>query len=434
MNKDSQKGRRANIKTFFRIVLEKMTLPKAVGFFIPFIFFITLPSTTHSAEPIRIGLLLPPRETNTHSGKSYLKGAEMAVAEVNSREGKQGIQLILALREGSYKEGKTLNELREFLWEERIHSLGGIVPPEAILPVSLLAQEQRVPFLVFPLDFMGAASTGAEPPNLFWISPAPEAFQRAAVRTAAQFRKKRFFLLARDTNAGRNLVKYFWEELKRLKPDAQRIGELFLPEKVEDYGMYTRAVTSSGAEVCLSHLGPKEWIRLARTAKKQGYFKKITHFEMESGNLESLVALGKEAPEGVWGISAFPFWALGWNEAKEFVAKYKEKTNSYPGLDALSGYVSIYALVEGMKKAGSLGTERFLGTLEGLSFRTPIGILAIRKADHRVLWPIWCGVSKFSSGYPFAILEDLQAFGPDSFLPPSPQGEKPGSKPAPATQ
>src|SRR4030042_2622030 len=121
MNKDSQKGRRVNIKAFFRIVLEKMTLPKAVVFFIPFLFFLPLSSITHSAEPIRIGLLLPPRETDTHSGNSYLKGAEMAVAEVNSREGKQGITLILALREGSYKEGKNMNELRQFLWEGRIN-------------------------------------------------------------------------------------------------------------------------------------------------------------------------------------------------------------------------------------------------------------------------------------------------------------------------
>ena len=422
------------MKLIFRIDWRKGALLWASGFLIPLLLLFPFPPITYSAEPVRIGLLLPPRETNTDPGKPYLRGAEMAVAEVNAREGKQGIQLLLALREGHYKPGKALNELREFLWEERVHYLVGIVPREAILPVSILAQEQRVPFLVFPLDFMEAASTGVEPPNLFWISPAPEAFQRAAVRTAAQFHKKRFFLLARDTNAGRNLVKYFWEELRRLKPDAQRIGELFLPEKVEDYGMYTRAVISSETEVCLSHLGPKEWLRFARIAKKQGYFKKITHFEMESGNLESLVALKKEVPEGVWGISAFPFWALGWNETKEFVAKYKEKNNSYPGLDALSGYVSIYALVEGMKKAGSLGPERILGTLEGLSFRTPIGILAIRKADHRVLWPIWCGVSKFTAGYPFAILEDLQAFGPDSFLPTSPQGEKPASGPSTGTQ
>ena len=184
-----------------------------------------------------------------------------------------------------------------------------------------------------------------------------------------------------------------------------------------DYNPYIRAILAAKAEVCLSHLRVKDWPRFARMAKKQGYFRKIIHFELESGSLESLAALRKDGPEGVWGVSAFPFWALGGKKTKEFVAKYREKFKVYPGLDAVSGYVSIYALFEAMKKAGSLDTEKIIGTLEGLTLPTPVGQLAIRKADHRALWPIWCGSSRFIPGYPFAVLGDLKAFGPDSFSP-----------------
>jgi len=49
------------------------------------------------------------------------------------------------------------------------------------------------------------------------------------------------------------------------------------------------------------------------------------------------------------------------------VAKYKEKTGAYPGLHALSGYVSIYAFLEAMKKSGSTDADRVIGTLEGLT-------------------------------------------------------------------
>ncbi|MBI5968563.1 MAG: ABC transporter substrate-binding protein [Deltaproteobacteria bacterium] len=388
----------------------------AIGLSILF-FFSLFFSPAHPAEPVKIGLLTSPQAFHSRPANPYLRGAEMAVGEVNAREGKKGVQLLLVLREGLYIQRKDLNELRELIWEERIQFLMGEVLKEAIHGISKLAQEQRMPFLVFPIEFIEAASTGAEPSNLFWISPAPEAFQRAAVRTAAQFPKKRFYLLTRDSGFGRNWAKYFWEELKKLKPEAMPVGEFFLPWKVDDYSPYVQSILSTKAEVCLSHLGVREWLRFAKSAKKLGYFRQIIHFELENGVLESLVALKKDAPEGVWGVSAFPFWALGWKETHEFVAKYRKKTKSYPSLDALSGYVSIYALFEAMKKAGSMHSQRVMGTLEGLTFRTPVGLLAIRPSDHRALWPIWCGSTKFISDYPFAILEDLKAFGPDSFFP-----------------
>jgi ABC-type branched-subunit amino acid transport system substrate-binding protein len=375
------------------------------------------PLQAYGGETVRIGLLTPRQEMGFNRGDAYLRGAEMAVAEANAREGKEGQQLLLVLRRELPIQRENLNWLRELIVEERLHFLMGEVRKEDISPISRMVQQQRLPFLVFPTEFIEAASTGEEPTGLFWISPSPEAFQRATVRTAARFPKKRFFLLARNTNVGRSWAKYIWEELKRLRPDAQPVGELFLPEKVDDYGPQIQTILSAKAEVCISYLGEMEWPRFVKDAKKQGYFRHIIHFEVEGGSLKSLVTLKKDAPEGVWGVSAFPFWALGWKETREFVVKYKEKTNAYPGLDALSGYVSINALLEAMRKSGSSDADRVIGTLEGLTFSTPVGQMAIRKADHRVLWPIWCGSIRFTPEYPFAVLGDLKAFGPDSFSP-----------------
>lgn len=387
-----------------------------VAFF--FIFFISI--GTACAEVVKVGLLIPSQESGRGVDYPYLRGAELAAAEVNANEGKQGIQFLLFVRRGSYLQRRDLHALRELFFEERLHFLIGAVQPEAVLPVSRLAQEQRIPFFAFPVDFMEGASTGEEPPNLFWISPTPEAFQRAAVRTVVQFPMKRFYLLARNSGGGRKWVRYFWEEMSKQKPDAQRLGETYLPAQIDDYGPYLQTVLSSDAEVCLSNMGVKEWLGFFQIANKQGYFKKITHFELECGTLESLVAMKraamkKKVPEDIWGVSAFPFWALDWKECSAFVQKYEKNMNSYPGLAALSGYVSIYALFEAMKKAGSWDSERVIGALEDLTFRTPVGQMMIRKTDHRTMWPIWAGSTQNSSGYPFPILGNLKSLGPDSF-------------------
>ena len=372
---------------------------------------------TSAAEPIKIGLLAPSAGEDGGAFKSYLWGAEIAVAEVNSREGKQGIQFLLAIRGGDFKRKRDLKDLKEFLVEERIQFLLGRVEQEAVLPIARMVQEQRMPFLAFPVDFLEGGSSGKEPPNLFWISPAPEAFQRAFVRTAAQFPENRFFLLARETAAARSSAKYFWETLRRLKPEAVAAGELFLPQGRDGYEDPVQAILSSKAEVCVSHLGGKEWVRFAREARNQGYFKKIVHFEMESAHQDILTVWKKDGPEGVWGINTFPFWFLEGRETQDFVAKYRSRTGGFPGIHALSGYGSVNALLEAMKKAASFEPGKVMETLGGLTFPTPVGALTIRKTDRRALWPIWCGVSKNVSNYPFPILKELKAFGPDSFLP-----------------
>ncbi len=396
---------------FNRFPVDRWISAMAV-FFLPILFLFS----TALAEPrIRIGLLMSKGESTATSSLSYLRGAEQAVAEINSKEGRQGTPLLLFLKEGSYTTEKDLNSLREFIVEARPRLLMAAISTKAILPVSRLARLHNLPFLVFPLEFMEAPSTGEEPSNLFWISPAPEAFQRAAVRTVAQFPKKRYFFIARDSQVARSWGKYFWEELKRLKPEAQGVGEFFLSGKVEDYQPFLQAVLSANTEVCLSHLGVKDWVLFAKRANKLGYFRKITHFELESGHLASLLALKKEHPEGVWGTSAFPFWELEGKESASFVNKFNHKNNAYPGLEALSGYISVYAITAAKKKAGSLDAAKIITALQGLSIPSPVGPLAIRKTDNRALWPIWCGTVKFSSDYPFAILGNLKAFGPDSF-------------------
>jgi branched-chain amino acid transport system substrate-binding protein len=369
------------------------------------------------AEPIRIGVLIPPPEAGSGVDMPYLRGAEIAVAEINANEGKQGTQLLLLVRRGDFLGRKDLGALRDLFLDDRVNFLMGAVRREAVLPASRLAQDYGIPFLTFPINFMEAASTGEEPPNLFWISPAPEAFQRAAVRTMAQFNKKKFYFLARDSAAGRGWVKYSREELARLRPDARSMGETYLSPGTKDFSPYVESVLASRAEVCLSYLGVKDWISFYQAANKQKYFKKVIHFELESGNVEALIGLQNKFPEGIWGVTAFPFWALGGKETKDFVTKFRANTGLYPDLPALSGYSSICAVFEAMRKAGSLESEKVIRALDELTFRTPVGQMSIRKSDHRAMWPIWSGITQETSLYPFAILGELKAMGPDSFSP-----------------
>ena len=398
-----------------RTLLKKSFPPLAAVFILLLAVFLSpAPAQT---EQIKILLLTPPHLSGSPWSKAYLKGAELAAAEINAREGQRGLQILLVLRSGDPLYLKKGEDLRDLIADQKIQFLMGDIQRDSIPLVSQVAQEKKVPFLAFPFDFLDSPPSSGDSNSFFWISPAPEAFQRATVRMSAQLPLKRYFFLSRDSQTGRTWAKYFWEELRRLKPDFVMAGEMFVPAGTEDYTPAIEKILSADTELCISFLGANAWPRFIKSGKKMGYFKKTTHFEVESGSQESLTALKTLSPEGIWGVSAFPFWALGLKETREFVARYRQKTGSYPNLEALSGYVSLYALTAAMKKADSAAPEKVTANLKGLAFRTPVGTLNIHPADNRVLWPIWCGATQSSTEYPFQILGDLKAFGPDSFAP-----------------
>lgn len=386
-------------------------------FLISFLFIPLFLKEVSGSNFIKIGLLTSASHTYPGAAKAFIRGAEIAVAEINSAEGKKDIQLLLYLWTGFTNRQMDLQELRQKIDIEEIKFLMGALRQESILSVAQIAQEKKMPILVFPEEFMELYSARPEPENLFWLSPSPEAFQRAAVRQIVKLPGKHIFFLAQDSRLNRSWSKYFWEEVRKLRPEAKAVGEFFLPPQLEDFTEYVKIIISAKPEICVSNLSVPQWSRFVPPAKKEGYFRKIIHFELASGNLEYLITLGREYPRGVWGVSAFPFWGITQERTQRFVNKFREQTNSYPDLPALSGYVCIYALMESMKKGNTLNPERILKILPNLNFLTPIGPLTIRASDRRALWPIWCGVSTFSSLYPFAILKDLHYYGPDAFQP-----------------
>jgi len=80
------------------------------------LFFALLSGSVSAVEPIKVGLLSPfPNENPGEEINPYLWGAEIAVAEINAREGKGRIQFLLIIARGKYDREKDLRELRELV-------------------------------------------------------------------------------------------------------------------------------------------------------------------------------------------------------------------------------------------------------------------------------------------------------------------------------
>ena len=68
-------------------------------------------------------------------------------------------------------------------------------------------------------------------------------------------------------------------------------------------------------------------------------------------------------------------------------------------------------ITEAIKRAGSTDTERIIDALEsGMELDTGVGKIKLLKYSHRVVVPIFVGVTRMTSQHPFATFTDLKVY------------------------
>jgi len=138
----------------------------------------------------------------------------------------------------------------------------------------------------------------------------------------------------------------------------------------------------------------------------------------EIGTTDEAQALGADYPYGIVANAYDPVIWGGANEPeahKKFVADLKAYTKAeYASGWSIVGYQSIYALAEGIKKAGNTKSDDVAKALLGLSWDTPVGKRTFSVQSHETFAPEYWGVMTKVADYPFAIIKDPQSL-PTSF-------------------
>jgi len=102
----------------------------------------------------------------------------------------------------------------------------------------------------------------------------------------------------------------------------------------------------------------------------------------------------------------------------DFVKNFKAKYDRYPSDWAVMEYDAVYALKQGIEKAGSIDTEKVKDALKGAAIDTCRGKLTFREIDNQLSCSSYIGVVADDPKYPFPIYHDLvEVKGPDSWRP-----------------
>jgi branched-chain amino acid transport system substrate-binding protein len=136
-------------------------------------------------------------------------------------------------------------------------------------------------------------------------------------------------------------------------------------------------------------------------------------------SVTELISQSELIRRGVYGRARAPFLAHMENPMMaKFVEAYVARYGLYPSDWAVMAYDGVYALKQGIEKAGSIDTDRVKDAMKGLAIETTRGRLDFRKIDNQLSASAYLGRAADDARYDFPIYADLvELKGPDIWRP-----------------
>lgn len=359
----------------------------------------------YAKDTIKIGIV----DTYTGPPTSYtldvLDGFKLVVDKVNATGGVLGKRIEYVTRDDKFKPDIGLSMAKELVMKENVDILMGTISSSSALAVSDLAKKEKTPFFVtYSKSIKIIGEKGHR--YVFNMNENTEMPGRAAAVVLAKKPYVKYWICGDDYEYGHAIADGTWNNLKRLNPKVKKIGESWWKVGEADFTPYITQIMAAKPDFIIVGTGGSGMVNFQKAAKATGLAQKIPFYQHTANELGTLMPLGMDAPEGVYGTSHYLFYYPDTPSNRAFVEEFRKAYNRYPKSSGFVGYMTAKFIVEGLKKAGKVDKEALINVLEGLSIESPIGPLSIRACDHQIELPTYFGVTKKDPKYNFLISAD----------------------------
>ncbi len=382
------------------------------------------PLAARAAGTIKIGFPIPLSGPVAVYGEPVLKGAQLAVSEINAKGGLLGRKLELLVRDSKANADEAVRLSRELIIKNNVDFLVGTITSAEAPAVSTVAKENKIVFVAPVAETTRLTDPQNIHPYIFRAASNTDVEGLASAIMMARWKNvKTVATIAPDYAYGRDLAAAFVANLKKLRPDIQIVDQQWPKLGEPDFTSFITAQMSKKPDAvdCVVFAG--DFVTFTKEATPLGYFKAIDNRLVDSaavGNVEEVRALGNDYP---YGIVANTFDPVVWNGGNEppahakYIAALRQFTHEqYPPSFALQGYIAINALADGIKKAGSTNSDAVSKALVGMTFDTPVGKRTFSVKSHETFSPEFFGVMVKEAAYPFAVMKKPELL-PQSFTP-----------------
>ncbi|MCX5810341.1 MAG: ABC transporter substrate-binding protein [Proteobacteria bacterium] len=383
-----------------------------IGVFVLLMAGIFCVSSVQAADPYNLGVALGFTGTGTLYSKDQMEGIQVAVDEINAKGGFLGKYPVKIFQQDTQtKPDVGVRTVKDLILRDKVRAVINDYSSAVAVAVKPICREYKVIHI--------AAISNSE--NITKINYSPYTFQvvpnsymqaKAASYAVAQMAKtkgwKEYVTLASDYEWGRSTQEEVVADLKKVAPFLKVKKELWPKLGETQFASFVTSIMSMKPDFVYACLASKDNVTFTEQARPYGFFDKIPYV----GSMQSVTELITEAktmPRGLVAISRAPFFAhmdvpMMANFVKNYRVKYKGK---YPSDWAVMGYDAVYALKQGVEKAGSIDNDKVKDAMKGLTVDLTRGKLQFRPIDNQLRCSSYVGVVKDDPKYPFPILAEV---------------------------
>jgi branched-chain amino acid transport system substrate-binding protein len=338
-------------------------------------------------DPIKLGLI------DIYSGgfafiaDSIRTGFQIAVDEANAAGGLKGrpFQLVSADMGGQVE--KAVTEGRRMILEDKIKFVTVGIHSGAAIAVGNLGKEHKV------LVTGGFATTK----RLTGESGHPY-ISRANLSTVeigsviAEYIKarpdiKRISTIAPDYEYGQQFIEDFMRALKAARPDVVVVRQEWSKLGATDFSAHVTALQAQPVDLIVNGGFGADLVNLLKASKDFGL--NVNYFTLNANNPGTPTQLGS------WGenkVGVVWNWISNANtpELEKIHIAYKKKYNE--DFIFAAHWNTMNMLSQAIKQAKSTDPKKVAFTLEGMSYKSPLGEVKMRKTDHQLEAPLYLGM------------------------------------------
>jgi branched-chain amino acid transport system substrate-binding protein len=338
---------------------------------------------------IKIGVPMPLSGPGALYGEPSVKGARMFADEINAAGGVLGKKIELVIRDSKASADEAVRVSREMILKEEVQFLVGTFTSAEGPAVSTIAKENKI-ILIAPVPKTDQLTAEKNlHPYVFRTAANTTIEGRSAAEIIATWKDvKKVATIAPDYAYGQDVSKSFVEHLKKLRPDIEIVDQQWPKLGEADYTPFINAQMAKKPEAVFSALWGGHLVSWVKQAKPLGFFDLVQNRVVnggEAGSVEVSRALGPDYPFGIWGNS---YDLASYEGQPESHKKYIDRLKAYtkedpPSTWPITVYVAMQFLVEGIKKAGSIDSDKVAKALLDLTIDAPFGKQTLRASDHQ---------------------------------------------------
>ncbi len=319
------------------------------------------------AQDIKIGVIKPMTGPLAFDGAADIKGAQLAMKEINGKGGVLGRKIELVVEDGQCKPAESVGAAEKLIFRDRVSVLMGAFCSGATLAVMPIAQKNKIPLITGVSSNPKLTEMGNE---WFFRNAETEALTAQAFARVLNkdMKLNNAYFLAVNDDWGRGTVEAFKANWDRV--GGKTAGIEFIDRAANDFYTPLTKIRATRPDVIIVAAESQAGSILVKQAKELGVQSRI--FGVGAWATPTFMELAGDAANGLLAGVVYAPTQPG-ERNKTFVANYKAAYNEEPGKYSAAGYNTVHILAQAIQRAGAPDPEKIRAALEKTDYMGPNG-------------------------------------------------------------